>query len=372
MNFALAPDSSNQPEKVLHPQTFSSNELSINESLWSKHYQFLSEHGYTLRNRYRPGWKASWLSGLRKISECEDAVLLLPGHTIDATRSDGMLVALKKINLRSNYTEEIEIGKLFSSLELRQDPRNHCVPILDVLYPPGETGLAFIVMPLLYTTQLAPFETLGEVIEYIRQILEGIHFMHENNVAHGHVILNLLLLQPPNANFCLQIVIPSMTLDYSGKVSQPDTRTDKPVKYYLVGFHKSINYHNQDSQEKEWVDKPSKYQFAADIYYLGNMLSMHFLDGGRNMGFNIAPKQGFEFMRKLISDMMNGDPDRRPDMGEVVARFNSLVDGLNNIQLRSPVISAGETLGIYKSMTHWAKQLIYMAQGIPPIPTADF
>ncbi|KAG6873547.1 hypothetical protein C0995_014417 [Termitomyces sp. Mi166 len=372
MNSAFIPDSPNhfQEKTQADAQILRSKELSASELLWSKHYQFLKDRGYTLRKRYEPGWKASWLSGHLKISECEDSVLLFQGHTIDATRYDGMLVALKKIDLWSDYTEEIEIGKLLSSPELSQDPRNHCVPILDVLYPPGDAGLAFVVMPLLYNTQLAPFETIGEVVEYIRQIFEGLHFMHENGVAHGDCTdnnimadsLHLFASAPHPGK-------PSMTLDYSDKVSKSDSRTNKPVKYYLVGFHKSINYRNQDGQEKE-VDKSSKHQFAADVYCLGDMLRMHFLDGWDNMG--IAPKQGFEFMRKLISDMMNGDPNRRPDMGKVVARFNSLVDDLSDIQLRSPVIPAGESLGVYKLASHWTKQFVYMARGIPPIPMVDF
>ena len=69
-----------------------------------------------------------------------------------------------------------------------------------------------------------------------------------------------------------------MTIDYNGKIAKPDSRTSKPIKYYPVGFHKSIHYQNQDSAEKGWVDTPSKYQFAADVYRLGNMLRMHYLD----------------------------------------------------------------------------------------------
>ncbi len=46
--------------------------LSNAEFFWRDHYTFLEEKGYTLRPRYSPDWKPSWLSTKRKPIECED------------------------------------------------------------------------------------------------------------------------------------------------------------------------------------------------------------------------------------------------------------------------------------------------------------
>ncbi|KAG6897748.1 hypothetical protein C0992_011676 [Termitomyces sp. T32_za158] len=91
---------------------------------------------------------------------------------MDAVRTDGSLVVLKEIELDSN-PEEIFIGKLFSSGKLNNHPKNHCVRFLDVIEPYEGSGSAFVVMPYLLKTTNPPFQTIGEVVAYFRQIFEG-------------------------------------------------------------------------------------------------------------------------------------------------------------------------------------------------------
>ncbi|KAG6806600.1 hypothetical protein H0H93_002723 [Arthromyces matolae] len=105
---------------------------------------------------------------------------------MDASRNDGTFVMLKQLDTTSpSATQEIVIGQLFSSAEFSADPRNHCVPILEVIPPKEGSRYSFIVIPLLYEASLAPFETIGEVVEYTRQIFEGLQFMHQLNVTHA-------------------------------------------------------------------------------------------------------------------------------------------------------------------------------------------
>ena len=42
------------------------------ELWWRDHQEWLAERGYTLRPRYRPGWKASWVGRLKKYQYAED------------------------------------------------------------------------------------------------------------------------------------------------------------------------------------------------------------------------------------------------------------------------------------------------------------
>ncbi|KAG6833511.1 hypothetical protein H0H93_013221, partial [Arthromyces matolae] len=181
------------------------------EIFWRDHYSFFKEYGYTLRRRYEPDWSASWIDGSKKIYDCEDGIFPLvsavfervfsPGlismqraFLIDATRSDGTYVMLKKLDVTDPATaNELAIGQLFSSPELITDSRNHCVPILDVIQPKNGSNFAFIVMPLLFPSDLAPFETIGEVVEYMRQILEGVQYMHQLNVTHADCKWNNIL-----------------------------------------------------------------------------------------------------------------------------------------------------------------------------------
>jgi len=92
---------------------------------------------------------------------------------MDAVREDGILVALKRVQ-PSEEPHEAAIGRLFSSEPLAGHPSNYCVPILDVLQPPNHDDLVFLVMPLLYQYDIAPLETIGEGVEFIRQMFEVI------------------------------------------------------------------------------------------------------------------------------------------------------------------------------------------------------
>lgn len=70
------------------------------------------------------------------------------------------------------HTDEIEIGQYLSSEELRRDEHNYCVPILAALHPPTSPEFDIIVMPLLKRFDSPRFDTVGEVVEYLRQYIE--------------------------------------------------------------------------------------------------------------------------------------------------------------------------------------------------------
>ncbi|KAG6815043.1 hypothetical protein H0H87_005567 [Tephrocybe sp. NHM501043] len=80
------------------------------------------------------------------------------------------------------------------------------------------------------------------------------------------------------------------------------------------------------------------------------------------------PKQGFEFMRKLVDDMTNADPQKWSKMNEVVPRLNAIIKGSSDWHLRSPVLELGKQLTFKKRFRHRTKQLVRMARGIPAIP----
>lgn len=98
---------------------------------------------------------------------------------MDATRiSDGKLVALKKIR-KSVHPYEIEIGLFLSSPSLLRDSRNHCVPTYDVLHTPDDDDIAIIVTPLLRPYDDPRFDTIGEIVEFFRQIFEVENFTYD-------------------------------------------------------------------------------------------------------------------------------------------------------------------------------------------------
>lgn len=67
---------------------------------------------------------------------------------------------------------EVEVGQLFSSEPLASDPRNHCVPFLDVLPVLDEEGERIIVTPFLRAWDNPALETYGEAVAFLSQVFE--------------------------------------------------------------------------------------------------------------------------------------------------------------------------------------------------------
>ena len=160
--------------------------LSEDELWWTERYEFLESRGYRLRPRFRPGWVPSWLNTGRDPLDFEDSRFhlvrvswsrhLVPSHRtqhdgiLDATRlSDGKQVVLKAVLRDGN---EVRIAMMLSSLEALKDPMNHCVPILDYFGDLTRPGPDFIVMPLLRVFYVPDFETVAEILDFVKQTLE--------------------------------------------------------------------------------------------------------------------------------------------------------------------------------------------------------
>jgi len=71
----------------------------------------------------------------------------------------------------NEYPTECGIANYFSSKELADIPENHCVPIYEALQAPGE-DITVLVMPLLRKCMDPPFETVGEVMDFLGQVFE--------------------------------------------------------------------------------------------------------------------------------------------------------------------------------------------------------
>lgn len=85
---------------------------------------------------------------------------------MDARRSDGSLVAIKSV---SNRGHEVKIAQYLSSLP---HPGNHCVAILDVFPDPLAPNRSLMVMPYLRPFFDPEFSLVGELIDFVTQMLE--------------------------------------------------------------------------------------------------------------------------------------------------------------------------------------------------------
>ncbi|KAG5653370.1 hypothetical protein H0H81_000871 [Sphagnurus paluster] len=97
---------------------------------------------------------------------------------LDAKRlEDDVSVCIKRINPKE-ATDEVEIATFLSSF---RDPENHCVDIFDAFHDPVLPSVEYIVMPILRAYDNPEFGAVGEVVDFVTQMLE--------------VILNLFVLQ---------------------------------------------------------------------------------------------------------------------------------------------------------------------------------
>lgn len=91
---------------------------------------------------------------------------------MDATRiSDNSLVILKRVNHKI-HPHEAEIGLHFSTEPLASHPKNHCIPIYEILHVPDREDEIIIVMPLLRVFDNPRMKSVGEAMEFFRQVFE--------------------------------------------------------------------------------------------------------------------------------------------------------------------------------------------------------
>ena len=92
------------------------------------------------------------------------------GHIVYATRtSDGGQVCIKRVVTGSS---ESRIARMLSAPPLRDDPAIHAVPILDVFQDEENGYITYLVMPLLRHIDDPPIEAVGDVVDFVDQLLE--------------------------------------------------------------------------------------------------------------------------------------------------------------------------------------------------------
>lgn len=351
-----------------------SGELLTYELFWRDLSPWLEERGYVLRPRYRIGWTPSWTGTDKIYWDCEDGVRPRTWQTLDGVRtSDGTVVTFKVVSTK-DHPLEVEIAQMFSAEPLASDPHNHCVPIYEVLRHPSKADTVLLVMPLLRAFNNPLIQTIGEAVEFFRQVFQGLCFMHEHHVAHRDCMdLNIMMDPKPLFPKLYHPQEPRYSYDFRTSAKH-STRTSRPVKYFFIDFGLSRQYDPKDGRPREdpirGGDKtvPEFLRsndpcdpFPTDVYYLGNMIREDFLQ----------VFHGLEFMYPLISQMVHDDPIRRPTMAQVVTTFNVQRQTLGYWKLRSRLVRRDEfwIMRIFRVVRHVFRTIGYIIARRSPIPT---
>ncbi|KIY50789.1 hypothetical protein FISHEDRAFT_6870, partial [Fistulina hepatica ATCC 64428] len=309
------------------------------ERFWIAHYSWFLNRGYQLPARCHPDWTPSWLTS-------KTSAFRSPDHNAysravcDATRTfDNKRVFLKRVT----RWEEIQVGLRFSSPPLASDPRNHCVPIYEVLQVPDVSELYIIVMPMLHEFETPPFDTVAEFVECFRQIIEVYYcVICRSKVSEGdmHNQGNIMMdtsMFPHGFHPFLSLWPP----DLKNRANFL-TRTECWPRYYLTDFGLSNSFDpfgcspkapvvkGRDRSAPEHRTRKPCNPFPTDVYYVGNMIKTDFLDNREEIG-----PLNLEFLRPLVMDMTQEDPSKRPTINEVASRYDALWRSLSVGHLRS-------------------------------------
>ncbi|KIM35903.1 hypothetical protein M413DRAFT_78958 [Hebeloma cylindrosporum] len=359
--------------------------LGRTEIFWRENFHWFREQGYQLRNRYSPDWTPSWGTKSVNYWRKEDGVPLMHATVNDAIHiPTGEQVALKITRTQFN-SNEIDIMQYLSSESISSDPQNHCVKLLDVLYPPGDSQkhIQILVMPLLHTFSAPKFDTIGEALEWSLITLQGLRFLHRHHIAHRDLNFQNFMMDWKGMfpdGFHTQEDEWNKTM--TGPV-RAFTRTQYPRRYFIIDFGMSSRYDPNDKSSRsehcliggdktvpEFLRGDEFHDpFKADIYYTGNLIRTEFMQGHPLLD-EIQGYKSFGFMKPLIDDMVQDDPEKRPTMDEVIQRFDALVEGLSEWQLRARAAPRG--INIFKEtghiISHWGRKIVFLIKRTPALP----
>ncbi|KAI0365108.1 kinase-like protein [Pilatotrama ljubarskyi] len=300
-------------------------DLLPSEIFWRERQRYLLDHGYVLRPRYWPNWKPSWLGTNLRPAFCEDSIVHVDYQVMDARRSkEKDMVAIKTFRRDS---QELQIARLLSSLK---HPRNHTVPILEILDDPFEPGLSLMVMPYLRPCNNPEFTTVGDVILFVNETLEGLAFMHSQNIAHRDIAVENIMMDAkalyPDGHHPVRL---GYAPDAIHKVT-PLSRAEHRVHYYYIDFglaclfpegssHYVVGDVGRDTEVPEVSSDIPYDAFKVDIFALGNLYSKEFEEKYNSM----------QFLLPLIERMKQSRPEARPTADELLTQWINIRDSLN-------------------------------------------
>ncbi|KAH9910912.1 kinase-like domain-containing protein [Epithele typhae] len=295
--------------------------LSDGEKKWVARQPALYARGYSLRSRYVPGWKPSWIGTNRRALFCEDSIRFIVPNVLDATRrEDGQLVVIKTVR----RPRELDVVHYIAALK---NPRSHCIHVLDVFPDPVEPGITLMVMPYLRPFNDPPMATIEELFVFIDHTLEGLSFLHRHRIAHRDIApLNVMMdghaLFPEGHHPARIASTPDGVRD-AKFVSR--SKPGVAVEYLYIDFDCASMFAEgespmvlgdigRDAEVPELSETVPYNAFKVDIFALGNLYLKEF----------VALYKHLEFLDGMINRMKQHDPQARPTVDEVVKMWEKI------------------------------------------------
>ncbi|CAE6500466.1 unnamed protein product [Rhizoctonia solani] len=353
------------PEDISDDRT----QLTPAEQAWSSHQYYLESNGFILRPRLRRGWTPSWLETGEDPSKYEDSIRITELGIADAIRaSDGAQVVLKAVRSAPAATtvaiplgqpDELGILKRLHAPPFTSHVCNHAVPLLGSIPMPCTTEGSIAVLPLLRVHDDPPFVNVGEAVEFMKQALRGLAFMHAQNVAHRDIRpSNIMMAGEVLYDEPFHPVAQSLSLN-AQSILRPHARHEldshrrhdgeSAVRYYYINFSRASYLPPEtaaDGKPKARLLRCSRGQlgrfpeamltaghdpFKADVYCLGKYV----IDDLIMRHLALAP------FTSVARYMTRRDPRTRPTAAEAFAHLETIRGSLEAKCLGVPLDSKG-------------------------------
>ncbi|KAJ8518285.1 hypothetical protein ONZ45_g4618 [Pleurotus djamor] len=210
----------------------------------------------------------------------------------------------------NSLSNEYDILMSFNTSEARLDPWNPVPHVLSVVNKPQPNAnlpaSIFVCLEWLTKYDDPPFQTVANYIDFIRQALEGLTFLHEHHVTSLNFSTpDSFMVDIGRRNTWLHTNVPiSPCLDPSSKTwpsshlashelpqhvsSQPFDRTRYPVRYFYVDFSTAKIFDRFEPSQREL--------YQTDVMDCGKLI-----DGLLTKVPSVAPK-----MKALVNAMTSG------------------------------------------------------------------
>ncbi|KAF9023678.1 hypothetical protein BDZ89DRAFT_1136540 [Hymenopellis radicata] len=282
---------------------------------------FLESRDYRLRPRFHPNWEPSWIrKGMTydeafdlRLEDSMDIVCL--ADLVDAIAPDGRKVVLKRVAKGSNEeTMSIRLNALD-----KEDPFNHLAPLLDTIDLPNDEQV-ILVIPCFRSCEEDPsFHCREEVIEYARQLLEGIVFLHSHNFSHRDICASNILMDSSR-------VVPSGFHFAAPELQEGDnckwvkTRRRcrvRPVKYFFIDFE-SVSFHPEGPENARVLGLFGQYNVMPELSLSAAWTILALF---RNYG-------GLDDFKDFFQTFCSRRPEDRPTAAEALTAFESFISAM--------------------------------------------
>ncbi|GJJ15771.1 hypothetical protein Clacol_010049 [Clathrus columnatus] len=331
---------------------------------WNEHERWLISRGYSIQPRTKNSRLV--LSNRKEGEKLKhgDFLACKGLEWAEAVRIDDNEIVYLKITSPESESEESGINEFIYHPVASPEPFNHCLKPLEILEFPSAKDTKILVLPAYPLFDPRKLIDVGDAIDFFRQIIEGIMFLHQLHIAYGGCRSENIVVQTTKSygdSMRRALRLASSSIKGTNPIVPSTTRVIR--RYHLVDFSQSRGYDpNKVPGNADLTDQAilpfREDPFSIDVYDLGMLIKEL-----------VESREGLDFMRPLISDMTQEHPPHRPKVEDVMLRFESGNRSIDPQQLQRPLIPKNSSFlnKLFRHMSHRLRSSSTLDITEPPI-----